>query len=138
MFCLILGPTVAHAQVGNKQSTLPGKAPTEVLRLTLDQAVGLALKQNPTVQIAILQAAQSEQDRNIRRADLLPQANAEISDKAQKVNLLAQFGGKTPFPGFPKTLGPYQVFAASPRFSTPLFDLTLWRRVQAARDTVRA
>ena len=116
--------------------TLPGKAPTEVLRLTLDQAVGLALKQNPTVQIAILQAAQSEQDRNIRRADLLPQANAKVSDEAQKVNLLAQFGGQTPFPGFPKSLGPYQVFSAGPRFGTPVFDLTLWRRYQAARNTV--
>jgi len=68
LFSLVLGPTVAHAQGGNKQSTLPGKAPTEVLRLTLDQAVGLALKQNPTVQIAVLQAAESEQDRNIRRS----------------------------------------------------------------------
>src|SRR5437667_1490207 len=138
LFSLVLGPTVAHAQGGNKQSTLPGNAPTEVLRLTLDQAVGLALKQNPTVQIAVLQAAESEQDRNIRRADLLPQANAKVSDEAQKVNLLAQFGGHTPFPGFPKSLGPYQVFSAGPSFGTPVFDLTLWRRYQAARNTVSA
>src|SRR5256885_5310387 len=137
-FGLMLGPMGTGAQDPTKRSALPGNASTQVLRLTLDQAVGLALKQNPTAQMAILLAAQSEQDRNIRRADLLPQANAEISDKAQKVNLLAQFGGKTPFPGFPKTLGPYQVFAASPSFSTPLFDLTLWRRFQAARDTVSA
>src|SRR6266849_5282496 len=137
-FSLMLGPTVAHAQSPNKQSALPGHAPTQVLRLTLDQAVGLALKQNTTAQIAILQAAQSEQDKNIARADLLPQANATISDEAQKVNLLAQFGGRTPFPGFPKTLGPYQVFSAGPSFGMPVFDLTLWRRYQAARDTVNA
>src|SRR5713101_3106401 len=78
-FSLVLGPTVIHAQGTNKLSALPGNAPTQVLRLTLDQAVGLALKQNPTAQIAILQAAQSEQDKNIARADLLPQANAKIS-----------------------------------------------------------
>ena len=137
-FGLMLGPTLTHAQGINKQSPLPGNAPTQVLRLTLDQAVGLALKQNPTAQIAILLAAQSEQDKNMARADLLPQANATISDEAQKVNLLAQFGGKTPFPGFPKTLGPYQVFSAGPSFGTPVFDLTLWRRYQAARDTVSA
>src|SRR5216684_1382813 len=53
---------------------------------TLDQAVGLALKQNTTAQIAILEAAQSEQDKNIARADLLPQASAKISDEAEKVN----------------------------------------------------
>src|SRR5438477_12910698 len=104
----MFGSTVAHAQGTNKPGSLPGKAPTEALRLTLDQAVGLALKQNPTAQIAILTAAQSEQDKNIARAELLPQANARISDEAEKVNLLAQFGGKTPFPGFPKSLGPYQ------------------------------
>jgi len=137
-FGLMLGPTPAHAQGTNRQSALPGNAPTQVLRLTLDQAVGLALKQNPTAQVAILQASQSEQDKNIARADLLPQGNAKISDEAQKVNLLAQFGGKTPFPGFPKTLGPYQVFSAGPSFGTPVFDLTLWRRYQAARDTVGA
>ena len=138
LFSLIAAPAVTHAQGTSKQSALPGNAPTQVLRLTLDQAVGLALKQNPTAQIAILQAAQSEQDKNISRADLLPQANAKISDEAQKVNLQAQFGGKTPFPGFPKTLGPYQVFSAGPSFGAPVFDLTLWRRYQAARDTVNA
>jgi outer membrane protein TolC len=137
-FSLILGPAVTHAQDTNKQSALPGNVPSGVLRLTLDQAVGLALKQNPTAQIAILQAAESEQDRNIRRADLLPQANARISDEAQKVNLLAEFGGRTPFPGFPKTLGPYQVFSAGPSLSGPIFDLTLWRRYQAAESTLSA
>src|SRR5437588_757758 len=133
-FSLMFGSMVAHAQGTNKPSSLPANAPTQA-RLTLDQAVGLALKQNTTAQIAILQAAQSEQDKNISRADLLPQASAKISDEAQKVNLLAQFGGRTPFPGFPKTLGPYQVFSAGPSFGAPVFDLTLWRRYQAAQNT---
>lgn len=135
---LTLGSGAVHAQATNKQSALPGNAPTQALRLTLDQAVGLALKQNTTAQIAILQAAQSEQDKNISRSDLLPQANASISDEAQKVNLLAEFGGRTPFPGFPKTLGPYQVFSAGPSFGMPVFDLTLWRRYQAAQHTLKS
>src|SRR5256885_2077212 len=134
-FSLMFGSMVAHAQSTNKPTSLPGNAPTQGLRLTLDQAVGLALKQNTTAQIAILQAAQSEQDKYISRAELLPQASAKISDEAQKVNLLAQFGGRTPFPGFPKTLGPYQVFSAGPSFGAPVFDLTLWRRYQAAQNT---
>ena len=113
-------------------------AQSNALRLTLDQAVGLAIKQNPAAQIAILTAAQSEQDKNIARAELLPQASARIFDEAQKVNLQAQFGGKTPFPGFPKTLGPYQIFSAGPSVSAPVFDLTLWQRYQAARNTLSA
>jgi outer membrane protein len=137
-FGLMLGSGTAHAQGTNKQAVLSGNAPTQALRLTLDQAVGLALKQNTTAQIAILQAAQSEQDKNISRADLLPQASATISDEAQKVNLRAEFGGRTPFPGFPKTLGPYQLFSAGPTFGMPVFDLTLWRRYQAARNTLNA
>lgn len=137
-FSLILNPGFARAQGTKQQNALPASGPAQVLRLTLDQAVGLALKQNPTAQIAILSAAQSEQDKNIARADLLPQVNARISDRAEKVNLLAQFGGKTPFPGFPKTLGPYQVFSAGPAFGGPVFDLTLWKRYQAARETMSA
>src|SRR5207249_1702437 len=68
-FSLIVAPTVTHAQGTNKQSVLSGNGPTQVLRLTLDQAVGLALKQNPTAQIAILQAAQSEQPLDTRASD---------------------------------------------------------------------
>jgi outer membrane protein TolC len=109
-----------------------------VLRLTLDQTVALALKQNPTAQIAVLTAAQSEQDKNISRAELLPHANATLTDQAEKINVLAEFGGKSPFPGFPKTIGPFQVFSAGPTFGMPVFDLTLWRRYQAARATMGA
>jgi outer membrane protein TolC len=137
-FILMVAPVFAHAQGTSKASALPGNAASQTLKLTLDQAVNLALKQNPTAQIAVLTAAQSEQDKNIARADLLPQLDARISDEAQKVNLLAQFGGKTPFPGFPKTLGPYQVFSAGPSVSAPVFDLTLWRRYQAAQNTAKS
>ncbi len=137
-FSLMLGAGHAQAQGTNKPIALPGSAPTQVMRLTLDQAVGLALKQNPTAQIAILTAAESEQEKNLARADLLPQANARISDEAQKVNLQAQFGGRAPFPGFPKSLGPYQVFSAGPSLSAPVFDLTLWRRYQGAQSAMKA
>jgi outer membrane protein len=100
--------------------------------------VGLALRQNPTAQIAILAAAESEQDKNIARAELLPQLNASISDEAQKVNLRAEFGGVSALPGFPKTVGPFQLFSAGPSISAPVFDLTLWQRYQAARHTASA
>src|SRR5271169_1914207 len=74
-FSLIVTPVVARGQGNGKQNALPGTAPTGVMRLTLDQAVSLALKQNPTAQIAIITAAESVQDKNVARAALLPQAN---------------------------------------------------------------
>ncbi|HEX8766145.1 MAG TPA: TolC family protein, partial [Candidatus Acidoferrum sp.] len=138
LFSLLLGARTAQAQSNRKAQTFPAVAPTEALRLTLEQAVALALKQNPTAQIAILTAAQSEQDKNIARAELLPQASARISDEAEKVNLLAQFGGKVALPGFPNTIGPYQFFSAGPSVSAPVFDLTLWQRYKAARNTADA
>src|SRR5215831_10618915 len=49
-----MGAATAQAQSSTRTRTLPAVSPSEVLRLTLDQAVALALKQNPTAQIAIL------------------------------------------------------------------------------------
>jgi len=138
LFGLLMSPSGVRAQESNKQAALPGSVPGQLLRLTLDQAVALAVKQNPTAQIAVLTAAESEQDKNIARADLLPQLRASIADEAQKVNLRAEFGGKAPFPNFPKSLGPYQVFSAGPSVSAPVFDLTLWQRYQAARGALNA
>jgi len=138
LFSLLMGAGATQAQESKKPAALPGSAPDQVLRLTLDQAVALAIKQNPTAQIAVLTAAQSEQDKNIARADLLPQLRANVSDEAQKVNLRAEFGGQAPFPGFPKSLGPYQIFSGGPSVSTPIFDLTLWQRYQAARGAMNA
>jgi outer membrane protein len=134
-FSLLATPSFVRAQTSSR-SPLPANPPTEVLRLTLDQSVALALKQNPTEQIAILNAAQSIQDKNITRAALLPQANLAVSDTAERLNLEAFLGTK--FPGFAEHAGPFQVFVAGPTFSAPIFDLTLFRRYQAALNSARA
>jgi outer membrane protein len=135
-FSLLVTPAVARAQGSGRQNPLPGSAPSGVLRLTLDQAVSLALKQNPTVQIAVLTAAESVQDRNVARAALLPQASLNVTDTAERLNLQA-FIGKS-FPGFSQHAGPFQIFSAGPGFSASIFDLTLFRRYQEARETAYA
>src|SRR5579885_2754533 len=137
LFGLLLAPGFASAQTSS--SALPANAPTDVLKLTLQQSVALAIKQNPTQQIAVLNAAESIQDKNITRADLLPQANLRVADSANRVNLHAQFGGNLP-PGFPfpEHLGPYQVFSAGPAFGTNVFDFSLWKRYRAALSNVDA
>jgi outer membrane protein len=111
-------------------------APSGVLRLTLDQVVALALKQNTTAQIAVLTAAQSEQEKNVARAALLPQAQLTVDDAARRLNLETGFGRR--FPGLPQHAGPFQVFNAGSSFGAPVLDLTLWRKYQAARETARA
>jgi len=135
-FSLVVTPMVARPQGTGRQNPLPGNAPSGVMRLTLDQSVALALKQNPTAQIAIITAAQSVQDKNVVRADLLPQANLSVTDSVERINLQAFLG--TTIPGFSQHAGPFQVFSAGPTFSAPVFDLTLFRRYQAARETANA
>src|SRR5271169_4429243 len=102
------------------------------LRLTLREAVQLALQQNPQVQIANLNLAQSVQDRAITRSALLPQAALSASERVQRANIQALIGES--FPGFPQHVGPYEVFQAGPGFSMPIFDLSLWRRWQASKS----
>jgi outer membrane protein len=137
-FSLLLSASVSQAQVTPAANALPATVPGQVLRLTLDQAVALAVKQNTTAQIAVLTAGQSEQDKNVARAALLPEANLSVKDQAERVNVKAQFGGKNVFPGFPQHVGPYQVFSAGPTFGGPVLDLTLWQRYQAARNTANS
>jgi outer membrane protein TolC/ABC-type transporter Mla MlaB component len=148
LFSLLLSPVQSRAQEPVSRSTrmLPPDAPTQVLRLTLDQAVNLAVKQNPTAQIAVLTAAQSEQDKNIARAQLLPQADLGVSNQWQRQNLRAFFGGSSPFGGgslpggfvLPGHVGPYNLFSTGPSFSGQIFDLTIFRRYQASKNAASA
>ena len=54
------------------------------LKLTVQDAVALALRQNPQVQIAAVTFAESAQDKNITRAALLPQATLAVSDSVTR------------------------------------------------------
>ncbi|MBS1842507.1 MAG: TolC family protein [Acidobacteria bacterium] len=128
-FGLLIGAKPGFAQTQPAASPDPSK-------LTLEQAVSLALKQNTTAQIAILQAAQANQDKNVARAALLPGANLQVSDSLHRQNLETGLG--TTFPGFPHHIGPFQVFSAGVGFSVPVFDLTLWKRYQAAKELAGA
>jgi outer membrane protein len=143
LFSLLVFPALTPAQSQTqpqshqRQSALPAQAPDGVMRLTLDQAVGLALKQNTTAQIAILTAAQSEQDQKIALSELLPQAQVGVTEQWERLNLVAQFGGRR-IPGFAGHVGPYPIFSAGPSFNGQVLDLTLFRRYQASRHAANA
>ena len=74
------------------------------LKLTLTEAVRMALRQNPEVQIANLDVAESREDKSIARSALLPQATLQVSDAATRRNLEAFIGRR--IPGFPQPEGP--------------------------------
>jgi outer membrane protein len=127
---IVLAVALALATGARAQDTTP-------LRLTLRAAVQLALNQNPQVQVANLNVAQSQEDQTIARAGLLPEASFQAYEHTQRLAVAPLFGlSHIPFLPLPGHLGPYQVDYAGPNFSAPLFDLTLWRRWQASKEGV--
>ena len=145
LFGLLLGPSLVRAQGTRQQGVLPANAPSEPVRLTLEQAVNLALKQNTTARIAQITAAESTQDKNVARAVLLPQANLSAGEQWERLNLAAEFGGGAlPFNGLPAGttvpghIGPFSLFSAGVGFDGQIFDLTLFRRYQASRNSENA
>lgn len=105
------------------------------LRLTLQGAVRMALEQNPRVAIANLSLLESAQQRKAARAGLLPQVSLSATDVVTRGNVEAVLGMR--IPGFREHIGPFWAMQAGPEFSAPLVDVTLWRKWQAARETVR-
>jgi outer membrane protein len=76
----------------------------------LRDAVQLALHENPQVQVANLNVAESQQDQNMARAGLLPQASFQAYEHTQRLAVAPLFGMSTHYvPSFPGHLGPYQV-----------------------------
>jgi outer membrane protein len=104
------------------------------LRLSLTDAVGRALAQNPEVQITNLQLAASQQDRNIARSALLPQASLNAGDTIRRINVETLIGRQ--IPAFGQVSGSFQAITAGAAFSTPVFDLHLWKQYRAAKDRV--
>jgi outer membrane protein len=105
------------------------------MKLTLTEAVQMALKQNPRVQIANLSIAESQENQIIARSGLLPQVEFNASESIHRANLQALFGSSVP--GFPGHIGPFWAVQAGPSGSLPLFDLTAWRRWQASKENVK-
>jgi outer membrane protein TolC len=120
---------LALASGGLAQDTAP-------LKLTLRDAVNLALKQSPQVILANLGVARGEQERLMARSGLLPQAGANVSEIVHRLNVQAMLG--LSFPGMPQHVGPFGTFQAGVSVAAPIFDLTLWERYRSSRLGVEA
>ena len=101
------------------------------LKLSLKDAVALALRQNPQVILANLDISQSREDTRIARSGLLPQVNGTVGESVHRFNIQTEFGAQ--FPGLAEHIGPFWVFQAGLGFSAPVFDLTLWNRYRSSR-----
>jgi outer membrane protein len=106
------------------------EAPSTDQKLSMNDSVGLALKQNLDIQIANIETATRQQDHVIARSELLPHASFEADESVNRYNLKAQIGIQ--IPNVPHSIGPYQAVHVGPTFSAPVFDLTLIREYQAS------
>ncbi len=117
-------------------TTTAAPAQQQPIRFSLHEAVVRALAQNPSIQIANIQAAEAQEAGRIARADLLPRAQAQFGEDIQRFNIESLIGLR--IPGISQHIGPFQALTPEAAFSTPIFDLTLWRKYGAARERALA
>jgi len=116
---------------GTKTEMMKAQDPSSAgQKLSLNDAVDLALKQNLDIQIANIETATQQQNRVIARSELLPHASFETDESVNRYNLKAQIGIQ--IPNVPHSIRPYQAVHVGPTFSAPVFDLTLIRQYQAS------
>lgn len=110
--------------------------PTTTLTLNLRESVSTALKQNIDIQIATLNIAAQQQEKNIARSGLLPHASLDASEAIERFNLKATFGLQ--LPEVPHSIGPFQSIHAGASFQILVFDLALLKQYQASGHKLSA
>jgi outer membrane protein TolC len=139
---LLLAVTTATswAQVvsPNAGSVPSGPATTEVLRLTLSEAIHRAVLYN-------LGAIESDENTRTARGQrllalshLLPQVSAGVNENVDQVNLTALGLGAVKIPGIPAVVGPFSYSTATASLSQTLFSYESIQRFRAARTSEQA
>ncbi len=143
MKCILLGLTItigcAVAQTTQSPGTFgsvpSGKASSEVVHLTLHDAIGMALRYN-------LGQIETEEETRIARGErlralsaLLPQVSVGASENVAQVSA-ATLGIK--IPQVSKVIGPFSYSTAEATASQTIFSFESIRRFQAARPAEQA
>ncbi len=132
--CLV---TATTAQTSAINGSVPnGTASNEILRLTLRDAITMALRYN----LGAIESGENAQtargQRLIALSYLLPQVNAGLSETAGQTSL-ATFGVKSS-PFVPNILGPYAYGKVDASLSQTLFSLESIQRFRSARTAEQA
>ncbi|HEX8169029.1 MAG TPA: TolC family protein [Thermoanaerobaculia bacterium] len=107
----------------------------EPLRLSLQDAVAMALRDGTTARLAESAAARAQIARREALSGMLPQAEARLQRYNESINL-ATFGFE--IPGQPQVLGPFNVVDAQLTAAMQLFNLAALRYYQASRAGAEA
>ncbi|MEQ1885819.1 MAG: TolC family protein [Bryobacteraceae bacterium] len=102
--------------------------------LSLKQALEIAERASPEMQMARLRVVESEAVALSVKAGLLPQVSARVAQAYQTSNLQ---GIGLLAPGLPDRVGPYRVFDARPSVSWRVLDMSLLAGVKAAQERTK-
>jgi outer membrane protein len=116
-------------------TALPAHAQAEPLRLTLPDAVGMALREGTMARLAQSQSERAQIAQREALSGLLPQSEARVQRYSESLNL-ATFGFE--LPGQPPVIGPFNVYDAQVTAAVQLFNLAALRYYQASRAGVEA
>jgi outer membrane protein TolC len=139
VFAILIGGTTAKAQNTAVSGSVPsGPASDQDLRLTLRDAVNMALRYN----LGAIESGQNAQiargQRLLALSNLLPQVSAGVSENVQQVNL-GTFGlSALKLQGIPTVVGPFGYSSVDGSISQTLFSYESIQRFRAARTAEQA
>src|SRR5580700_5791748 len=140
LMLLVLATTASWAQVvsPNLGSVPSAPATSEVLRLTLSEAISWAMRYNLGVIESDENTRSSRGQRLIALSNLLPQVSAGINENVDEVNFTALGLGAIKIAGIPKVAGPFSYSTASASLNQTLFSYESIQRFRAARTAEQA
>ena len=116
-------------------SVAQGTAKPEVVSLTFQDAIDLALKNNLGVLLQSYNAIAARGQKWKELSELLPNVTARVSESVVQENLAAQ---GLRFPGFPTVVGPFGFSDARVYLSQSILNLKALNRERGAREDERA
>ncbi len=134
-FALSAGAQTIPPPPADLGSVPSGPATTQVLHLTLHDAVAMALRYN----LGAIESGENVQaargQRLIALSALLPQVSAGVSENVGQIST-ATLGIRTPF--IPAVLGPFSYSSAQASIAQTLFSFASIQRFRAARNAEQA
>jgi outer membrane protein len=121
-------PLSLAQQIPGNQTADPPFART--IKLSMHDAVRLALKQNPGVMAARLEALESKQQTRVARSAFLPKASLGLEEQMDRLNLATLIGQEQR----PYSIGPYSNVQLGSTFDVPLIAVSAWKNYQAQKQ----
>jgi outer membrane protein len=121
-------PLSLAQQIPGNQTADPPFART--IKLSMHDAVRLALKQNPGVIAARLEALESKQQTRVARSAFLPKASLGLEEQMDRLNLATLIGQEQR----PYSIGPYSNVQLGSTFDVPLITVSAWKNYQAQKQ----